>query len=512
MSAPRLDDAALAAAVRSAVGRRVDVDDRQLDGADLWQRGRVARRRARRTTVLTTGVVLAAAATGLAIALVGPGDRHANHPVAPRPSASTEVLSPKPPTPQSAALAAAYAPAIRAAVAPYHFGHLNVVGVPADDMSDYAAGVAVAYATGGPDVRPASATPADARPGYLPSWQLEIVQHTVSHDAMTDLRARFANGPSVPSLTSGHFDDGSSWAAVTSGSLVVVVRTDGVELIESVGYLQDAKGRVSAAQDVSGGHGLDIARAIVTAAPLQHRLLTPGQLTWSAGPTPPAIAALAAAARQAPDVAAHAAVLYVQSEHVDRQHRPFPSGREAWIRSDGGNSFFHNGSLPFGAVRLEGHGTTQPKRPFPLGSQLLDWNGVRALPSNPSQLRSVIDRALVEAPEQTTRPSGRLQQIANLLIESPASPQVQAALAAVAAQIPGAAVTTDEPTGLPGVRGTAVTVGGLRIIWDPATGTMVEIDNLTGLGASMAGGTLYAVTAAVDRLKDRPAPGAVTLP
>lgn len=116
---------------------------------------------------------------------------------------------------------------------------------------------------------------------------------------------------------------------------------------------------------------------------------------------------------------------------------------------------------------------------FQIGATSLDWAGLDALPTDPVALRDLLYTDL----PQNSRSEDDLafDQITALLVESPASPALRAALWKVASQIDGVRLV-GEVTDAAGRTGTALELTidydpgteVLRLVVDPGTGTLLE--------------------------------------
>lgn len=125
---------------------------------------------------------------------------------------------------------------------------------------------------------------------------------------------------------------------------------------------------------------------------------------------------------------------------------------------------------------------------FQIGATSLDWAGLDALPTDPVALR---DMVYTDLPENSrSKDDLAFDQITALLVESPASPALRAALWTVASQIDGVRLV-GEVTDAAGRTGTALelTIGDdpgtevLRLVVDPGTGTLLErVDTYDGPG------------------------------
>lgn len=116
-----------------------------------------------------------------------------------------------------------------------------------------------------------------------------------------------------------------------------------------------------------------------------------------------------------------------------------------------------------------------------LDGQAITWADIYALPTDPDALEQVLRRGA--ATEQTglaADEGGALSQdayvfrrIGDLLRESPTSPALRQGLWAVAARLPEVTLV-GEVTDAVGRPGTAVELGGVRLVIDPADGRLLE--------------------------------------
>lgn len=152
----------------------------------------------------------------------------------------------------------------------------------------------------------------------------------------------------------------------------------------------------------------------------------------------------------------HVVALYQQDNGP--QHR-----RESWIGRTGG--VFSDDGLGVALAKMD--------RPlFGSGNPGFDWDAVRALPSDPSRLRS-----LLLDDSGTNDPRSLLGVVGAMLRDSPASSAVRRALWEVAATIPGVALLGPAPDSL-GRVGQVVEVrnsaGFRRFVIDVEHGVLLE--------------------------------------
>lgn len=116
---------------------------------------------------------------------------------------------------------------------------------------------------------------------------------------------------------------------------------------------------------------------------------------------------------------------------------------------------------------------------FPVGGATVDWDGLKALPTDPVALRALLTEGQPE--NSRTLDDLLLDQITSLLVESPAPPALRGALWQIASQLDGVRLVGDvtDAAGRPGVAleqtlavgdGTSVH----RLVVDPDSGTLLE--------------------------------------
>ncbi len=127
---------------------------------------------------------------------------------------------------------------------------------------------------------------------------------------------------------------------------------------------------------------------------------------------------------------------------------------------------------------------------FQVGGTTVDWAGLDALPTDPAALRDLLYTDLPES--SRSQDDLAFDQITALLVESPASPALRAALWTVASQIGGVRLV-GEVTDAAGRTGTALDqtiehAGATRthrLVVDPDAGTLLErIDTYDGPGTA----------------------------
>jgi hypothetical protein len=125
---------------------------------------------------------------------------------------------------------------------------------------------------------------------------------------------------------------------------------------------------------------------------------------------------------------------------------------------------------------------------FQVGATSLDWAGLDALPTDPVALRDLLYTDLPE--NSRSEDDLAFDQITALLVESPASPALRAALWKIASQIDGVRLV-GEVTDAAGRTGTALEMTirydhgteVRRLVVDPETGTLLErVDSYDGPG------------------------------
>jgi hypothetical protein len=113
---------------------------------------------------------------------------------------------------------------------------------------------------------------------------------------------------------------------------------------------------------------------------------------------------------------------------------------------------------------------------FPMGSKSVDWAGLDALPTDPSELTKVLRKGAHGAGPDDD--SEMFTIVGDLLRESPASPALRSALYGVAAEVPGVQLV-GEVRDATGRHGTAIersqgSGGLLRYVIDPSDGRLLE--------------------------------------
>jgi len=194
------------------------------------------------------------------------------------------------------------------------------------------------------------------------------------------------------------------------------------------------------------------------------------------------LTASGAAAGQ-PDVAADAT--YWHTVSTSRQDTAGDVGtehhREVWVsRSGPGLLLDGESDQPQGL----------PAASFTVGGSTVDWNGLDSLPTDPVALRT---RLLSDTAETSRRPDDVLvMMVTDLLVESPASPELRAALWQVVSQVPNVRLVGDvtDAAGRPGVAveqtvdydGSAGTET-RRLVVDTNDGRLLErVDTFDGFG------------------------------
>lgn len=150
------------------------------------------------------------------------------------------------------------------------------------------------------------------------------------------------------------------------------------------------------------------------------------------------------AAAGQPDIAADAA--YWHTVSTSRQDTAGEVGtehhREVWVsRSGPGLLLDGESDQPIGLGAAS----------FTVGGSTVDWNGLDGLPTDPVALRT---RLLSDIVENSRRPDDVLfTMVTDLLVESPASPELRAALWQVVSQVPDVRLVGDvtDTAGRPGV-------------------------------------------------------------
>lgn len=202
--------------------------------------------------------------------------------------------------------------------------------------------------------------------------------------------------------------------------------------------------------------------------------------------------AAADAAGQQVDEAAGAAYWHVVSEVDYPDTQPFR--REIW-QARSGTSVLRDESIAATAAQATGTGLdpalirTQgldDPATFVVGGQVLTWQDLDALPTDPTELGALLREKV------NGHPSGEdnelWESVTSLLLESPASPALRQALWQVAATIPGVELV-GAITDSAGRQGTAVERnelddGWYRVVYvlDPVDGTLLETQNIEADG------------------------------
>lgn len=154
------------------------------------------------------------------------------------------------------------------------------------------------------------------------------------------------------------------------------------------------------------------------------------------------------AAAGQPDIAADAA--YWHTVSTSRQDTAGEVGtehhREVWISRSGPGLLLDGES-----DQPQGIPEGIPAASFTVGGSIVDWNGLDSLPTDPVALRT---RLLSDTAETSRRPDDVLvTMITDLLVESPASPELRAALWQVVSQVPDVRLVGNvtDTAGRPGV-------------------------------------------------------------
>jgi hypothetical protein len=142
--------------------------------------------------------------------------------------------------------------------------------------------------------------------------------------------------------------------------------------------------------------------------------------------------------------------------------------RDIWIAHNG-DVVLEDGSLAAGLQRVSpagsGFGNLGNK------SGWLTWGDIYALPTDPAKLASLLTRDSLGG-VYATKAQNLWSIVLGLLVETPASPALRAALYDVAANIPGVAVNGDYIDSL-GRAGTALRLGEETLVIDPASGQLL---------------------------------------
>lgn len=140
--------------------------------------------------------------------------------------------------------------------------------------------------------------------------------------------------------------------------------------------------------------------------------------------------------------------------------------RDIWI-SHNGNAVLQDGGVAPGLQRISPAGSGFGY----LGNKWLTWGEIYALPTDPAKLASVLTRDSMGG-SYASRAQDLWMTVLGLLVETPASPALRAALYDVAANIPGVAVNGDYTDSL-GRTGTALRLGEHTLVIDRANGQLL---------------------------------------
>jgi hypothetical protein len=435
-----------------------------------------------RLTLPAVGVALTLGVAGFLVTDAGSPQHAATPQLAPATTAvpsggPTEAVAP--PATTSAELASLAQPVLATALKPYWSQPITVKPFTAAELGGSGPGVYVALGIA------TTTQPAGPQNSEV---TVDVTQEPDPASAVSRLHV----DPTDAQPTSGTWPGGIGWAVAHGAQTAYAVRPDGV--VVQVETSRQSLGGAALGPDLLHGQIQAVLEAISTKLPTRPKLAPPALPTWRSGADNAAVTALAAAARTAPDPAATAAILYIRTEEKSSSGDDV---REWWVDAEGRPGFRYDTGT-YAGKPLKG-ATVGEDVHADLAGEALTWSGVRGLPDTADELQQKVSQLYTPLPHA---PKAVFDDLGNLLDVSPASPGLQAAVAAVLSRIPGAIVDPAATT-VTGKLGVAISLGDKRLLFDPATGTLEETDFLTPSGAVSSTTTVQDV-AAVSALRVRP--------
>jgi hypothetical protein len=429
------------------------------DGLTVADLATAARRRQRtqRSALGTLGVLVTAAIV-LVVTVFTPRAHEAAEPTAATVTTSKQLL-------------AIVRPIAVKVLAPYHLKPLTITVADYPGPTAYDPSVAIS----------AGRLPAPG-PGqvHFAAVTLSVSQHAFRTDPLSSVLVGTAFGTRPPPTRSGTLPNGLRWAATAgqgSGSLADAELPDNISINgqAAAALTFGPTGRSVFGNNPMAAHLLRIVQQIGSQLPPMTPLPLPSALVWTPGPHDAALTSLMTAAARQPDPAAKAQILYVRATVVDHQSKQNDTEELWYRRNDKPGATFGYGTWN-GKPHSGFSGGQIWARGF--GSAYVDWNGLSSVPTT---LKGLQDIAYHGFSESRATPSTIFGDIVSFVEETPASPRLQAALAVLAGQLPGAEVTvgTRDPLGRPAIaidlRGNVIAG---RVYFSPTTGTFLAAAEL----------------------------------